>query len=101
MRTLALSITRRPLGVSRRQHVINILCAGLFAAFMMLQPSVANAQTPSPTPAPYDISSFTTAAETKLYSNLGVIMPMFIGVFLTMLGIGMVVKWTKRGAKTS
>ena len=98
MRKLA-TLINRPLGMSRRQFATQLAIAAFFGLMFVLTGSTANAQTPEP--ASYSVESFAGSAETKIYENLGFIMPVFIAVALTMLGIGMAKKWLFRGAKQS
>ena len=62
---------------------------------------MAHAQEPTPTPAApsYTVADFVSDGESKIYANLGTIMPAFGGIFLLMLGIGQAKKWITRGAK--
>lgn len=102
MRNLTLSLTKRPLGMSRRSFAVQSVVAGLFALAIALNTGVANAQEPTPTPAPgFDFAALATSGKTELNTALGSFMPVVIGIFITLLGIGLVWSWSKKSVKSA
>lgn len=79
-----------------------VLAAILGLPMFLLGGGAAHAQTPTPTPpANFDYAGLAGTAKSEINSAVGEFMPVVMGIFVTMIAIAVLFKWSKRGMKTS